>query len=165
MRSKKHTAWRKNRKFGDVHGGRTHPKITDGIFNRAHSLSPPGPDQQTPILIEDNPSRDYFFPLTGEECIKALPKRDQVGVTHLWLRRPGATDRREGLPLAQFICGSGVRLIVMFPWRKDMRLCLGRRRPAGILSKECAGFGTPAFRDREWWYVEFSMRDLRRYWI
>ena len=168
MRSRKHTAYRKNRKFGDVHGGRSRPKITDGIFNRAHSFSPPGPHQSTPILIEDNPSRDYFFPLSGRECVealRALPNNDHAGVTHLWLRRPGATDRREGLPLAEFICGSGVRLIVMYPWRVDKRLCLGRRKPTGKTSNHYARFGASPFRERGWWFVEFSAFELRRFWV
>jgi hypothetical protein len=56
MLSRKQTAWKKSRKLGDVHGGRTAPKITDKIFNRAHSLQRPAPRQATPILIEDNPS-------------------------------------------------------------------------------------------------------------
>lgn len=167
MRSRKHTAWRKNRKFGDVHGGRTGPKLTDRIFHRAHSLSPPGPHQSTPILIEDNPSGDYFFPLSGCECVealRALPQHDHVGITHLWLRRSGSKDRREGL-LGEFICGSGVRLIVMYPWRGDMRLCLGREKPTGRVSKEYGRFGAPPFRERGWWYVKFSMPELRRYWV
>lgn len=139
MRSRKHTAWRKNRKFSDVHGGRTYPKVPDRIFNRAHSLSPPGPHQTTPILIEDNPSRDYFFPMTGRESVevlRALPKRDHAGVTHVWLRRPGGADRRKGIPLAEFICGGGVRVIVMYPWRRDLRICFGRGKPTGKASQE-----------------------------
>jgi hypothetical protein len=39
--SRKETAWKKNRKFGDVKGGRTFPKITNRIFNRQHSLQKP----------------------------------------------------------------------------------------------------------------------------
>ena len=168
MRNRKHTAWKKNRKLGDVYGGRKHPKITDRIFHCAHSLSPPGPHQETPILIQDNPSSDYFFPHTAEECrdaIAALPKRDHSGVTHLWLRRPSATDRRRGLPLAEFICGRGVRLITMYPWRKDMRLCLGRNKPPGKVANEYTRFGAPPFKQGGWWYVEFAMADLRRFWV
>ncbi len=168
MRSRKHTAWRKNRKFSDVHGGRTYPKVPDRIFNRAHSLSPPGPHQTTPILIEDNPSRDYFFPMTGRESVevlRALPKRDHAGVTHVWLRRPGGADRRKGIPLAEFICGGGVRVIVMYPWRRDLRICFGRGKPTGKASQEYARFGAPPFRERGWWYVEFSMSELRRFWV
>lgn len=36
--SRKETAWKKNRKFGDVKGGRMRPKLADNIFNRQHNL-------------------------------------------------------------------------------------------------------------------------------
>ena len=168
LRSKKHTAWRRNRKFGDVYGGRSRRKIANGIFNRAHSLSPPLSGQVTPIVIQDNPSRDYFFPLSAEECVealRALPRGDFAGITHLWLRRPGGADRRGGLPLAEFICGSGVRLIVLYPWRSDRRLCLGRERPVGKVSKEFSRFGAAPFKHRGWWYAQFSGPELRRYCV
>ncbi len=38
MQTRKETAWKRNRKLGDVKGGRTQPKITDNIFARVHSL-------------------------------------------------------------------------------------------------------------------------------
>lgn len=168
MRSRKHTAWKKNRKFGDVHGGRTTPKLTDQIFERLHSLRPPGVGVETPIVIEDNPSREYHFPLSGEECVQALeslPAGHAEGLTHLWLRRPSGVDRRNGLPLAEFICGSGVRLIVMYPWRVDGRLCLGRSRPTGKAPQEYERFGASILLDRGWWYAEFGPQPLREYCV
>lgn len=36
--NRKETAWKKNRKFGDLHGGRMRLKCADGIFNRKHNL-------------------------------------------------------------------------------------------------------------------------------
>ncbi len=144
------------------------PKLADRVLNRAHSLLRPGPDQALPILIEDNPSRDWFFPLTGEEClaaIQALPERDYEALTHLWMRRPSGADRRRGVPLAEFICGSGVRLIVMYPWRVDRRICFGRKRPIGRIANEYKRFGAPPFRERGWWYAEFSEADLRRFFV
>ena len=168
MRSKKHTAWRRNRKFGDVHGGRSHPKIANRIFNRAHSLRPPAAGQATPIVIEDNPSRNYFFPAGAAECIealKALPAADRDGLTHLWLRRPSGVDRRGGLPIAEFICGSGVRVIILYPWPIHMRLCLGRGRPHGKVIKTFSRFGAEPFKRRGWWYVQFTEEALQRYCI
>lgn len=168
MRNRKETAWRKNRKFGDIHGGRTSPKMTDNIFRRAHSFHAPGPDQELPILIEDNPSRDYYFPLNAEECREALqelPKRHHRGITHLWLRRPSGVDRKKGLPFAEFICGSGVRLIVLYPWPKERWICLGRYRIPGKLAKEYARFGAPPFRENGWWYVVFDEENLRRFFV
>ena len=51
MLTKKHTAWKKNRKLGDVYGGRTFPKLADKIFNRQHNLSSPNSTDETPIYI------------------------------------------------------------------------------------------------------------------
>jgi hypothetical protein len=168
MRSPKHTAWKKSRKFGDIHGGRMRRKCTDNIFNRLHSFSRPGPHDPKPILVEDNPSGDHYFPLSGAECLealKALPKRDPDGITHLWLRRATSRERKNGPPIADYICGSGVRLIVLYPWRKDHRLCLGRRKPNGKASKEYQRFDGRVFQERGWWYVEFTPEGLRRYMV
>ncbi|PIF45258.1 hypothetical protein CLU96_2259 [Chryseobacterium sp. 52] len=72
--NRKETAWKKNRKFGDIHGGRTKLKYTDGIFKRLHSLLPPTAEQETPIFIIENTSRDFYFPVTIDE-IKKTSKR------------------------------------------------------------------------------------------
>src|SRR4051794_32588100 len=105
MRTRKETGWRKSRRFGDVFGGRTSPK-SSALLYHCHSLAAPGADQVTPILIEDNPSRDCFFPISVAEAARALewlPKKHTSGITHLWLRRMrrsdlGTWDR----PLAKF---------------------------------------------------------------
>ncbi len=47
MQTRKHTAWKKNRKFGDVMGGRQRPKLADNIFNRQHSLTAPDKGQES----------------------------------------------------------------------------------------------------------------------
>ena len=72
MCNPKETAWRKSRKFGDVFGGRSRPMLSDGIFRRLHSFTTPAVGTPTPLLIEDNPSRDFFFPLDGAEVMDAL---------------------------------------------------------------------------------------------
>ena len=64
MQSRKDTAWKKSRKFGDVKGGRMRPKLADNIFARAHSIQRPSEGEELPIFITDNPSRDYFFPIS-----------------------------------------------------------------------------------------------------
>ena len=41
--------------------------------------SRPNPDDQLPILMEENLPRDFFFPLSAREALlalRALPKRD-----------------------------------------------------------------------------------------
>jgi len=49
--NRKETAWKKSRKFGDIHGGRMRLKCADGIFNRNHNLLSPSEGQETPIFI------------------------------------------------------------------------------------------------------------------
>ncbi len=168
MRSPKYTAWKKNRRFGDIHGGRMRLKCTDNIFNRLHNFARPGPQDATPILIEDNPSSDYFFPLDGAEClevIRALPKRDWEGITHLWLRRPTSRDRKTGFPFAEFICGSGVRLIVIYPWPKNLRWDWGRRRPKGKIINELKKFGAEVFAEKGLWYTKISRDGARQFLV
>ena len=88
------------------------PKLADRIFLRLHSLSPPNPGDPLPIVLRENPSRDYFFPVTPEDTLKAmrkLPSDHTSGITHLWFRRTRKKDGQSGThPLAEYICGSGV---------------------------------------------------------
>lgn len=61
VQGRKETAWKKNRKFGDVKGGRKRPKLADNIFNRQHNLKCPSNSDKTPIFIVDNPSKDFLL--------------------------------------------------------------------------------------------------------
>jgi hypothetical protein len=134
--------WRKSRTFGDVYGGRSRDRVTDGIFNRAHSIDPPGPHDALPIVLEDNPSKKMVFPATSNTIvgrIKSLPEQDIVGITHLWLRRAKQSEHEAGaIPFGEFICGSGVRMIVVYPWPSDLTLFLGRTRPTTQRLREFA---------------------------
>ncbi len=119
--------------------------------------------------MEDNPSRGFFFPLSGAEAleaIEALPKKVSKGITHIWLRRAKGRDLdRNRLPLAEFICGSGVRVVVLFPWRNDLSFCWGRKKPKGELANAYQKFGAEFSRRRGWWYAQFTDKGLRRFYI
>ena len=168
MRSRKYTAWKKSRKFGDIKGGRQRPKMDDNIFRKLHSLKPPASDQETPILLEENPSRNFFFPLSGAqflEALEALPNRQVDGITHLWLRRNLTGGRAARQPLAEFICGSGVRVIVLYPWRRDLHLCLGREKPDSKAVASYSACAATPFRSRGWWYIKFTREQLKLFYV
>lgn len=132
MRRSYKTPWKKSRTYGDIYGGRARRRMTDNIFYRAHSLQRPSDDEILPIVFQDNPSRDYFFPATAEEVLTAfekLPDSHRDGITHIWLRRSGKNKINCDEPLAEFICGSGVRVIVLYAWPTDGVLFLGKRKP------------------------------------
>lgn len=167
MQSRKDTAWKKNRKFGDVKGGRMRPKLADNIFARAHSLQKPSAGEDLPIFITDNPSRDYFFPIDPDEILRELahlPKRDWSDITHIWFRRFKKTEYEASeLPLAEFSCGSGVRLITLYPWPRSLEWNHGNKKPAPALRRIVDRYcGELAFRGGEWvsTWTEPALKDF-----
>jgi hypothetical protein len=162
------TPWKKSRTLGDIYGGREHRKFADKIFERAHSLEPPGPHTNLPILLEDNPSRDFIFPLSGDEVVdtlKALPKRDYAGITHVWLRRLKKQDYLGGSqPYATFSCGSGVRLITLYPFPHDLKYSFGHKRPPNATFNEILRFGGTIDQVGKEWRATWSIDQLRRFY-
>ncbi len=150
-----YTPWKKSRKFGDIYGGRERLKCSDNIFQRLHSIKRPNSNDVLPILIEDNPSRDFFFPLSGQETLetlRGLPKRDYEEITHVWLRRLKKTDYTERkLPFAWFCCGSGVRAIVLFPWPNDLTIPYGSKRPSNKVINEFERYGAKLEKNGKNW--------------
>jgi hypothetical protein len=166
---RKQTAWKKSRKFGDVYGGRERPKLTDRIFRRAHSILPSSPVDKLPIYIVDNPSRDFFFPLEAdaiEREIQHLPVEDREGITHIWLRRFKKSEYMAGeLPFAEFICGSGVRLIILYPWQVDLRLFISKKPPSLRQLKPYANYTTNLIETPDGWYLEWTLPQLKNFYI
>jgi hypothetical protein len=147
------TPWRKSRTFGDIHGGRVNRRMTDNIFNRLHSIQRPSLHDILPIVREDNPSRDFVFPASSDMILarlSQLPSDDVAGITHLWLRRWDGSVTSQA-PFGEFICGSGVRMIVIYAWPKDLRLRFGKRKPASKQLRAYAPWTTDLrCTDREW---------------
>ena len=110
------------------------PKIADNIFSRTHSIPCPDDTMVLPIYIRDNSSRDFFFPIGEEEVrheLEHLPKKDWSGITHIWFRRFKKSEYEANeLPLAEFSCGSGVRLITLYPWPRSMQWEHGIKKPS-----------------------------------
>ena len=169
MLTRKQTAWKKNRKLGDVKGGRRWVKREDNIFNRQHSLQRPAPDAELPILIEDNPSKGFIFPVSGQEVIEQLrkfPTEDVENITHVWLRRAKPKEFASGeLPFAEFICGSGVRVIVLYPWTKDLTLCFGNKKPTRKKLHSYAHWTQDLFYKNELWYLRWTISALKSFYL
>jgi hypothetical protein len=166
--SRNPTPWKKSRTLGDIYGGRERRKFADNIFERSHSLERPSANDELPILLEDNPSKDFVFPLNGEEVVetlKALPKRDYAGITHVWLRRLKKQDYLGGSqPYATFSCGSGVRLITLYPFPHDLTYSFGRKRPPNATINEISRFGGRIDQDGKEWRANWSIDQLRRFY-
>ena len=61
LQSKKQTAWKKSRTFGDLKGGRMRVKLKDNILRKLHSLQCPSPLDECPIYMQENPSKDFYI--------------------------------------------------------------------------------------------------------
>jgi hypothetical protein len=159
------TPWKKSRTFGDIYGGRQRRRMTDNIFNRLHSLTPPGPLDERPLVLEDNPSRDFVFPVTGQQVLERLrsfPAPDTEDITHIWLRRV-PTRSYAGLPFADLIAGSGVTVIVIYPWASDLLVRFGPTRPTSKILKSFAPWTTDLRKVDRQWCLAWDREAMERY--
>lgn len=169
--SRKETAWKKSRKFGDVKGGRNFPKIANKIFNRKHSLQKPSDTEKLPIFIKDNSSKDYFFPIDEEEILEKLnhlPKEYWENITHVWLKKVDKEDYQNGNSFqGMFICGSGVNLIVLSAFPKDLKMIFGEKKPLkkelNLYSNWCEDM---CFDEKgKVWFLQWKAEKIRDYYL
>jgi hypothetical protein len=169
--SRKETAWKKNRKFGDVKGGRTFPKITNRIFNRQHSLQKPNENDELPIFFKDNPSKDFYFPIEETEVlerINQLPIEHRENITHIWLKKVDKEDYQKGDSLqGMFICGSGVNLIVLSAFPKNLKMIFGAQKPLkkelNLYSNWCRNLRFDE--KKNVWYLKWEVEKVRDYYL
>lgn len=167
--TRQQTAWRKNRKLGDVMGGRRNPKVNDRVWGRVHSLQAPTDHDSIPIVIHENPSRLFFFPVTSEEVLaslRLLPDDHVAALTHIWFRRISLAEYSQpSRPLAEFICGSGVRVIVLYPWPRTLLQRFGRNRPSARVLSLYSRWTTELRCARGIWQLRWQLEALRDFYL
>jgi len=78
-------------------------------------------------------------------------------VTHIWQRRFKKSEYENAeLPLAEFICGSGVRLIVLYPWPNDLRIPLGAKKPTERFLKSYQDYAPTAEQCNGQWFLKWE---------
>lgn len=169
--SRKETAWKKNRKFGDVKGGRRFPKITDKIFNRKHSLKKPSSTDELPIFITDNPSKDFYFPVSEDEILERLsklPNEHREKITHIWLRKIKKEDYENCEETqAMFICGSDVNLIILNAFPTNLRMIFGNKKPTKRTLKRYSERTQDLQFDekKQIWFLQWNTEAIRDYYL
>ena len=169
IQNRKETAWKKNRKFGDIHGGRMRLKCTDGIFNRKHNLLPPTEGQEKPIYIIENTSRDFYFPVTIDEIkdtLKKLPKEHTEYITHIWLDKVKKSEYLKGNTWqGQFTCGSKVYLIKLYAISKDNKMLFGQIKPTTKQLSFYKQYCKDLQHDKNGWYLQFTADSYKKYYL
>jgi hypothetical protein len=150
-------------------GGRKRPKLADNIFNRQHNLTAPNERQETPIFIVDNPSRDFYFPVTVDEVketLSRLPKDHTDHLTHVWFQKIKKTDYLDSKTFqGSFICGSKVYLIVLHPFPTDNKMRLGKNKPLQKTLNYYKSYTTDLKEDKNGWYLQWTEETIRKYFL
>ena len=157
----KQTGWKKNREFGDKMGGRCRLKLDDNIFAREHCFHAPTEFDEVPILMVDNPSRDYYHPVSPDEIKAVFYDLPGSGiVTHIWLRK----HNKERNSIVECIKGSGVYLITLYPLLKEGLHFLGKDKP---LEKDIRWYSPYAkVIEREGgWYAQFTETSAKEFYL
>jgi len=168
MQNRKETAWKKSRKFGDVKGGRKWPKLKDKIFNRKHNFLKPVEGDVTPIFILDNETRDLFFPINQadvESFLTKLPAEHTDMLTHIWFRKLSNKEYEEDKALCCFMCGSGVNLIVFYPFRRDLIMNFGKKKPSSKVLKWYAPYSNELMNVDGEWQLKWTEESIKAYYL
>lgn len=162
--SRKQTAWKKSRTFGDIKGGRRWPKLKDNIVKRRHSLLKPSEFDELPVYMVENPSKDFYFPITIDDIKKC------ISTTSTWTCRRSDTylvtkNNKKEKYQGVYTVGSGVRLITLYPFPKSNQLILGKERPTHKLLTWYKGYASEPQKEKDNWYIEFTEESARRYYL
>ena len=169
IHNRKETAWKKNRKFGEIHGGRTRLKCTDGIFKRYHSLLPPSENEEKPVFFIENPSKDFYFPVSVEEIrdvLKKLPQEHTNILTHIWLDKVKKKDYLVGETLqGEFICGSKVYLIKLYAVPIDNKMLFGEKKPTNKQLSFYKPYCVDLQHGKKGWYLQWTQEAMKKYFL
>ncbi|GHT44445.1 hypothetical protein FACS189454_01840 [Planctomycetales bacterium] len=169
IHNRKETAWKKNRKFSDIHGGRMRLKCTDGIFQRCHDLLPPTEGEEKPIFYMENPSKDFYYPATIEEIketLKLLPREHTEIITHIWLDKIKKKDYQHGKAAqGEFICGSKVYLIKLYAVSIDNKMFFGKTKPSNKPLSFYKPYCTDLQHGKDGWYLQWTEDCMKKYFL
>ncbi|NDV59362.1 hypothetical protein [Bacteroides sp. 519] len=169
IRNRKETAWKKNRRFSDFHGGRMRLKCTDGIFKRYHDLLPPAEGEEKPVFFIENTSKDFYYPVTVDEIketLEKLPKEHVETITHVWLDKVKTKDYLTGETLqGEYICGSGVYLIKLYAVPKDNKMRFGQKKPTNKQLSFYKSYCMDLRHDKKGWYLQWTSEKMKQYFL
>lgn len=169
MQSRKETAWKKSRKFGDVKGGRTFNKRLNSTFNRLHNLEPLSEGDESPAFIVDNPSRDFFFPITVEdiqEQLSKIPNYQVKWLSYIWLKKQSQKDyEKENSLQGVYIWGGRVQLIALYSFPRDLKMNFGKKKPKQSTLNWYKAFCINLIEEKDNWYLQWTTEEIKQYYL
>lgn len=138
----------------------------DEIFAPPHPFSAPEATDDIPFFIADNPSKGYYFPIDVDDIqdvLHSYPKEEVDFITHIWLRKH-LQKRPNSLLLAEFMTGSGVYLMTLYPLEKSNRHYFGEWEPIRKVLREYERFANLG-EDEHGRYAQFTPELARDYYL
>lgn len=160
---RKQTNWKKNRELGDKMGGRQRLKLKDNIFASEHSFAAPSEFDEVPIYLKDNTSRDWYFPIDVNDIkgvISSYPIDKISFITHIWMRKHLMKKECIG----EWICGSGVYLITLYPISIDNKHYFGKEKPSQKEIREYERYASIK-EDEDGWYAQFTEESAKKFYL
>ncbi len=169
MQSRKETAWKKSRKFGDIKGGRHKNKWLNTVLNRFHNLDAPTDRDTLPIYIKDNPSRDFYFPVEISDLENHMAKLTAYrteNITHIWLKKQSTKEFKSADSLQGcYIWGENVKLIVLYSFPVDNRMNFGKKKPSAKTLRWYRDYCTDLVEEKDNWYLQFTEQGIKDYYL
>ena len=163
FKTKKHTSWKKNRKLGDIWGGRLRNKMEDNIFKRFHSFAKPSIFEEVPIILKENPSKNFFFPISIDDIHQTFLTEKY---THIWFRKVKQKDYELGkVDISEHITGSGVKLLIIYAFSKDLKLRYGFTKSQNRRKHLLEKFDAILKQDILGYYFQFTELNLKKYYL
>jgi hypothetical protein len=107
--------------------------------------------------------------VTPEEVrtvLAQLPASDVARLTHVWFRRVSTRAYDEGnLPFAEFVRGSGVAAIILYPWPVDRLLYFGHQPVPPAVLRFYRPWAPALVSDERCPFLCFTVEGLRRFYL
>lgn len=98
---------------------------------------------------------------------KKLPKEHTEHLTHIWLRKIKRIDYlKEDSLQGCFIVGSGVFLIILYPFPKDNRMIFSKKKPLQKSINYYKKYTSELKQDNDgYWYLQWNDDSIKRYYL
>ncbi len=151
--------WHKSRIYGS-----DPDEAPDKIFDRVKLLMKPRASDTLPIFFEESPSKDQYFPLQMTEIESTIQnelKTNAGRLTHVWLRKPKASEFRNGrIPLSEYIYADELCLMIFYPWPETRQFPL-LKKPTDAVMNRYRRWSTKLSSHKGKWHLEWSEESAR----
>ncbi|MEF2174885.1 MAG: hypothetical protein V3575_00310 [Candidatus Absconditabacteria bacterium] len=156
----------KPRQYGKLQGGRNKLKYYEDIAFRMKMIEIGNKPKDKMEFLENDLDDDYYYPISKlelEEKLQEITQGMPYFITNVWFRkRTGQCKYNIALYNKQ-----GVRLLIINSIRNSNKIYIGIKKPTARWTEFYKQWDEKAeiFEDHEKWYVQFSDKGVKNYYL